>query len=73
MKIQNFVKRFFVYGGSTTWGYNVADYQTIPSYLQKELINNGYNDYCVYNFGGGSYFSTQENIRFQKHLLNQKF
>ena len=65
-------KRFFVYGGSTTWGYNVADYQTIPSYLQKELINNGYNDYCVYNFGGGSYFSTQENIRFQKHLLNQK-
>ena len=65
-------KRFFVYGGSTTWGYSVADYQTIPSYLQKELIKNGYKNYCVYNFGGGSYFSTQENIRFQKHLLNEK-
>ena len=65
-------KRFFVYGGSTTWGYSVADYQTIPSYLQKELINNGYTNYCVYNFGGGYHFSTLENIRFQKHLLNKK-
>ena len=29
--------------------------------------NNGYTEYCVYNFGGGGYFSTQESIRFQKH------
>ena len=65
-------KRFFFYGGSTTWGYNVADYQTIPAYFLKELIKNNYNNYCVYNFGGGSYFSTQENIRFQKHLLKEK-
>ena len=68
----NCIKRFFVYGGSTTWGYNVADFQTIPAYLLKELTNNGFKDYCVYNFGGGSYFSTQENIRFQKHLLTEK-
>ncbi len=65
-------KRFFIYGGSTTFGYNVADFQTIPAYLQKELINNGYTEYCVYNFGGGGYFSTQESIRFQKHLLSEK-
>ena len=65
-------KRFFFYGGSTTWGYNVADNQTIPAYFLKALINNNYQDYCVYNFGGGSYFSTQENIRFQKHLLTDK-
>ena len=65
-------KRFFFYGGSTTWGYNVADNQTIPAYFLKTLINNNYQDYCVYNFGGGSYFSTQENIRFQKHLLTDK-
>lgn len=65
-------KRFFLYGGSTTWGYNVADNQTIAAYLLKELINEGFIDYCVYNFGGGSYFSTQENIRFQKHLLMDK-
>ena len=65
-------KRFFLYGGSTTWGYNVADNQTIAAYLLKELIDNGFKDYCVYNFGGGSYFSTQENIRFQIHLLKEK-
>lgn len=68
----NCKKRFFFYGGSTTWGYNVADNQTIPAYFLKALINNNYQDYCVYNFGGGSYFSTQENIRFQKHLLTDK-
>lgn len=65
-------KRFFLYGGSTTWGYNVADNQTIAAYLLKELNNNNFDEYCVYNFGGGSYFSTQENIRFQKHILNEK-
>ncbi len=65
-------RRIFIYGGSTTFGYNVADFQTIPEYLQKELINNGYEKYCVYNFGSGGYFSTQENIRFQKHLLSEK-
>tara|TARA_A100001011_G_scaffold400550_1_gene516166 strand:- start:1975 stop:3120 length:1146 start_codon:yes stop_codon:yes gene_type:complete len=65
-------KRFFLYGGSTTWGYNVADNQTIPAYLLKELKDNNFKDHCVYNFGGGSYFSTQENIRFQKHLLTEK-
>lgn len=65
-------KRFFLYGGSTTWGYNVADNQTIAAYLLSELIDNGFKDYCVYNFGGGSYFSTQENIRFQLHLLKEK-
>ncbi len=65
-------KRFFFYGGSTTWGYNVADNQTIPAYFLKVLIDNNYKNFCVYNFGGGSYFSTQENIRFQKHLLEGK-
>ncbi len=65
-------KSFFFYGGSTTWGYNVADDQTIPSYFLEILKKNKYYDFCVYNFGGGSYFSTQENIRFQKHLVTQK-
>ena len=68
----NCKKNFFFYGGSTTWGYNVADDQTIPSYFLEVLKKNNYNDFCVYNFGGGSYFSTQENIRFQKHLITQK-
>ena len=38
----------------------------------KILVNNNYENFCVYNFGGASYFSTQENIRFQKHLLESK-
>lgn len=69
---ENCKKSFFFYGGSTTWGYNVADDQTIPSYFLEVLKKNNYNDFCVFNFGGGSYFSTQENIRFQKHLITQK-
>ncbi len=59
----------FFYGGSTTFGYNVTDIQTIPSFLGKKLIKNKKN-ICVKNFGRGSYFSTQETILFQKHILN---
>ena len=62
-------KTIFFYGGSTTFGYNVADFQTIPSYLGKKLIEAN-QDVCVKNFGRGSYFSTQETILFQKHILN---
>ena len=65
-------KRFFFYGGSTTWGYNVADNQTIPAFFLESLKRNNYRNFCVFNFGGGSYFSTQENIRFQKHLIEGK-
>ena len=64
-------QNIYVYGGSTTFGYNVTDEQTIPSYIGKFLIENSYK-ICVKNFGRGSYFSTQENILFQKHILNQK-
>jgi len=68
---KNCKKRIFFYGGSTTFGYNVTDDQTIPSYLGKILLEKK-QDICVKNFGRGSYFSTQENILFQKHILNQK-
>lgn len=64
-------QNIFFYGGSTTFGYNVTDHQTIASYLGKVLIKNNYK-ICVKNFGRGSYFSTQENILFQKHILNKK-
>ena len=67
----NCKKNIFFYGGSTTFGYNVTDYQTIPSYLGEILIENQKN-ICVKNFGRGSYFSTQETILFQKHILNKK-
>tara|TARA_Y100000389_G_scaffold13677_1_gene12186 strand:- start:432 stop:1544 length:1113 start_codon:yes stop_codon:yes gene_type:complete len=66
---KNCKKTIFFYGGSTTFGYNVTDNQTIPSYLGKILVDNKV-DICVKNFGRGSYFSTQETILFQKHILN---
>ena len=64
-------QNIFVYGGSTTFGYNVTDEQTIASYIGKILIENSYK-ICVKNFGRGNYYSTQENILFQKHILNKK-
>jgi len=68
---ENCKKKIFFYGGSTTFGYNVTDDQTIPSYLGKILLKNKKN-ICIKNFGRGSYFSTQENILFQKHILNKE-
>jgi hypothetical protein len=54
----------FVFGGSTTFGAGVADGETIPSALQRELRASASNRVCVYNFGRGFYYSTQERILF---------
>jgi hypothetical protein len=54
----------FVFGGSTTFGYGVADAETIPAYL-AELLPAGAQ---VYNFGAGSYYSTLELLSFQNLL-----
>ena len=68
---KNCKKNVFFYGGSTAFGYGVTDNQTIASYLGQIFIDNN-NEVCVKNFGRGSYFSTQETILFQKHLLNKR-
>ena len=60
----------FFFGGSTT--LNVGpDWTCIPSYLQDELNsrNVARKQVRVYNFGRGSYFSTQERILLQQLLL----
>jgi len=62
-------KKFYFYGSSTTFGYQVKDNQTIPSYF-SELLN---KNYCSYNFGAGEYNSTRENSLFMSHLVNNKF
>jgi len=69
----NCKKNFYFYGSSLTFGYNVKDTQTIPAYF-KEILDINYSklNYCVYNFGSASYFSTQENILFQSHILHNK-
>jgi hypothetical protein len=63
----------FVFGGSTTFGYGVADDQTIPFYLQSRLAKSNHGDrrICVYNFGCAYYDSTQERILFEQLLQSR--
>ena len=58
----------YLYGGSTTFGYNVPDDQTISHYLQDLLPNN----YCVYNHGRAYYYSKQENNLLINHIEEGK-
>ena len=51
----------FLFGGSTTFGYGVADNQTIASYLQARLAEvYGSNTFGVRNYGRAYHFSSQE-------------
>lgn len=58
----------FVFGGSTTFGYGVPDGDTIPSFLQKNLEQKLARPVRVYNFGRGSYYSSQELVLFIRLL-----
>ncbi len=60
----------FMFGGSTTFGYGVADDETMAAHLQRELARKTSRPVCLYNFGRGQYFSTQERILFE-HLLTK--
>ena len=65
---QNCKNNIYLYGGSTTFGYNVTDDQTIGQYLQDLLGNT----YCVFNHGRAYYYSKQENNLFINHLELEK-
>jgi len=53
--------RVFALGGSTTFGYGVADDETIPARLEVHLRERfPERDVRVFNFGRGHYFSAQE-------------
>jgi hypothetical protein len=59
----------FVFGGSTTFGYGVADDETIVSALQASLDERlGRSRAACYNFGRGAYYSTGERILFENLL-----
>lgn len=60
----------FVFGGSTAFGYGVADRETIASHLQQVLRERFGFRVNVYNFGRGHYYSTQERLLFER-LLTQ--
>ena len=61
LTLKNHGINIYVFGGSTTFGYGAEDASTIPAHLQRHL-SNFYPDknIHVFNFGRGSYFSTQE-------------
>lgn len=59
----------FVFGGSTTFGYGVADTETLPARLQKDLDVLCDRVVVVYNLARSNYFSSQENILFQRLLV----
>tara|TARA_A100000164_G_scaffold370398_1_gene396422 strand:- start:1461 stop:2489 length:1029 start_codon:yes stop_codon:yes gene_type:complete len=65
-------KNFYFYGGSTTFGYNVTDYQTFAQYF-KDLLDQNFSkkEFCVFNHGRAGFASPWETILFQKHL-NEK-
>jgi hypothetical protein len=50
------------FGGSTTFGYGVADEETIPAQLEQLLQRN------VVNFGVGSFHSAQETLLLMQYL-----
>lgn len=57
----------FLFGGSTTFGYGVADHETIASFLQGIITDsNPSRPTKVYNLGRCSYISSQELIYLEK-------
>ena len=46
----------FVFGGSTTFGWGVADWETVPAFLEEKLRNRFRSNIAVYNFGKSSFF-----------------
>jgi hypothetical protein len=65
------VSNIFVFGGSTAFGYGVADAETIPSHLSDVLnaANSG-TPIAVYNFATPNYDSVQERIRLEQLMLD---
>lgn len=60
----------FVFGGSTTFGYGVADAHTLPAQMQTALAARFPDQPVqVYNFGQGAFYSTQERMFFEQLLL----
>ena len=57
-----------MFGGSSVFGYAVADDQTIPAYMQPIIQKSEGRRVCVYNFGRRAYFSTAERILFEQLL-----
>ena len=62
--------KVFVFGGSTTWGWGVPDYATVPAYIQQELQKKTRKNICVVNMGEEGYYSTHEVLALFLQLKN---
>jgi lysophospholipase L1-like esterase len=60
----------FFLGGSTTFGYDLPDNETVPSFLQELLPEVDGKKTYVYNFGRSDYFSTNERILLEQLLIS---
>ena len=60
----------FVFGGSTVFGYGVADNETIAGNLRRILRETSNKKLAVYNFGRCSYMSTQERILLEQLIMS---
>ncbi len=61
----------FLFGGSTLFGYGLADDQHVGARLQRILDTlPADKPYRVYNFGMGTYYSTQEKLLFMSLLMD---
>lgn len=60
----------FVFGGSTVFGHGVADDETVPAALERELDAALEQPVSVYNFGAAAYYSTHERILFGQLLAD---
>jgi hypothetical protein len=60
----------FVFGGSTTFGYGLGDRETIPARLHEALEPVCGERVAVYNLARSNYFSSQENVLFQRLLAH---
>ena len=60
----------FLFGGSTAFGYGVSDDETLSSAMQPLLSSASARPVLTYNFGRGSYFSTQELMLYYRLLTS---
>jgi hypothetical protein len=60
----------FAFGGSTLFGYGLADNESITSFLQPLLSKRLDRPVRVYNFGRGHYQSSLERLLFEKLLVS---
>ena len=62
----------YLYGSSIVFGYLAKDTNTIASFLQKTLLENNFNNICVYNHGRANFNSYRENMLMIKHITSKK-